>query len=133
MWIDPWGLAGNPETATHITYIGIDAETGKPYVGYASMQGKQKAEDVLKYRYGNDFSRFNGMPEVIYSGYGQSGKNTARGKEQRTYEDLGGLEGTTNKQNPVGKNNPNRSTYLDGADKHPSKRPTKKEVNANYG
>lgn len=60
-------------------------------------------------------------------------KKTARGKEQRTYEDLGGLEGTTNKQNPVGKNNPNRSTYLDGADKHPSKRPTKKEVNANYG
>ena len=118
IWIDPWGLAGNPETATHITYIGIDAETGKPYVGYASMQGKQKAEDVLKYRYGNDFSRFNGMPKVIYDGYGQSGKNTARGLEQRTYEKHERLGGTANKQNPVGENNANRKTYLDAADKH---------------
>ena len=124
MWIDPWGLAGNPQTATHITYVGPDKKTGLPYVGYASMQGKQNPYDVLKYRYANDFSRFNGMPKVIYHGYGQSGKNTARGKEQRTYEDLGGLEGTANKQNPVGRNNPNRNNYLNAADKHPSKVPT---------
>ena len=93
-WIDPLGLVGNPETATHITYQGIDSATGKPYVGYASMPGKQIGEDVLSYRYGGDFSRFGGQaPDVLYEGYGQSGKNVARGLEQRTFERLGGLEG----------------------------------------
>ncbi|HEK3117452.1 TPA: RHS repeat-associated core domain-containing protein [Proteus mirabilis] len=90
-WIDPWGLAGNPATATHITYQGIDKATGKPYVGYASMQGNQTAQDVLKYRYANDFSRF---------------------------EQLGGLEGTANKQNPVGQGNARRTEYLNAADEH---------------
>ena len=82
------------------------------------MQGKQNPSDVLNYRYANDFSRFETKPEVIYDSYGQPGKNTARGKEQRTYENLGGLEGTANKQNPVGENNANRKTYPDAADKH---------------
>jgi RHS repeat-associated protein len=93
-WIDPLGWAGNPATATHITYQGIDAATGKPYVGYASMQGNKVGTDVLNYRYGSDFSRFGGQaPEVIYEGYGQSGKDTARGLEQRIFEKNGGLEG----------------------------------------
>lgn len=39
-------------------------------------------------------SRFKTKPEVIYDGYGQPGKNTARGKEQWTFEHFGGLEGT---------------------------------------
>ncbi|EPK7485903.1 RHS repeat domain-containing protein, partial [Proteus mirabilis] len=118
-WIDPWGLAGNPATATHITYQGIDKATGKPYVGYASMQGNQTAQDVLKYRYGNDFSRFGGSPpEIIYDGYGQKGKDIARGMEQRTFEQLGGLESTANKQNPVGQGNARRTEYLSAADEH---------------
>jgi RHS repeat-associated protein len=118
-WIDPWGLAGSPVTATHITYQGIDAATGKPYVGYASMQGKQTSQDVLKYRYGNDYGRFGGqMPEVLYDGYGQSGKDIARGLEQRTFENLGGLDGTANKQNPVGQGNARRTEYLNAVDEH---------------
>ncbi|ORF13240.1 hypothetical protein BGI00_04100 [Snodgrassella alvi] len=126
MWIDPWGLAGNPKTATHITYLGIDSKTGKVYVGYASMQGRQDPIAVLKYRYGNDFSRFDGIPTIIYDGYGQSGKNTARGLEQRYYEKYERLGGTANKQNPVGKNNANRKTYLDAADKHLSAKKRRK-------
>jgi len=118
-WIDPLGLVGNPETATHITYQGIDSATGEPYVGYASMPGKQIGEDVLSYRYGGDFSRFGGQaPDVLYEGYGLSGKNVARGLEQRTFERLGGLEGTANKQNPVGPGNIKRIDYLNSADTH---------------
>ncbi len=118
-WIDPLGLAGNPATATHITYQGIDAVTMKPYVGYASMQGNQTAADVLNYRYGGDFSRFGGnAPDILYSGYGQGGKDVARGLEQRTFENLGGLKGTANRQNPVGEGNARRDIYLDAADKH---------------
>ncbi|WP_033851964.1 RHS repeat-associated core domain-containing protein, partial [Yersinia wautersii] len=118
-WIDPLGLAGNPATATHITYQGIDAATGKPYVGYASMQGNQTAQSVLDYRYGNDYSRFGGTPaQVVYEGYGQAGKDVARGLEQRRFEQLGGLEGTANKQNPVGQGNARRAEYLNAADDH---------------
>ncbi|MFU0889384.1 RHS repeat-associated core domain-containing protein, partial [Kluyvera sichuanensis] len=119
-WIDPLGLAGSPTTATHITYQGIDATTGKPYVGYASMQGHQTAQDVLNYRYGGNFERFGGQaPQVIYDGYGQSGKDIARGLEQRRFEQLGGLDGgTANKQNPVGQGNARRTEYLNAADEH---------------
>ena len=118
-WIDPWGLAGNPATATHITYLGTDKATGKPYVGYASMQGNQTAQDVLNYRYGGNFERFGGTPPVIlYDGYGQKGKDIARGMEQRTFEQLGGLDGTANKQNPVGQANARRTEYLSAADEH---------------
>ena len=118
-WIDPWGLAGSPLTATHITYQGVDAATGKPYVGYASMQGHQVAQDVLNYRYGGNFDRFGGQaPQIIYEGYGQSGKDLARGLEQRRFEQLGGLEGTANRQNPVGQGNARRTEYLNAADEH---------------
>ncbi|WDG76999.1 DUF6531 domain-containing protein [Pseudomonas chlororaphis] len=122
-WTDPFGLTGDPATATHITYLGTDAETGKPYVGYASMQGKQSPADVLKYRYGSNFERFGGQaPDIIYDGYGQQGKDTARGLEQRTFEKFGGLSGTANKQNPVGENNGRRTEYLEAADSHLSKK-----------
>nr|WP_258878925.1 RHS repeat-associated core domain-containing protein [Paraburkholderia sp. BL6669N2] len=122
LWVDPWGLAGDPATATHITYQGLDAATGKPYVGYASMQGNQTAQDVLRYRYGNDFSRFGGQaPDILYEGYGQAGKDIARGLEQRTFENLGGLEGAANKQNPVGAGNARRTEYLSAADEHLNK------------
>jgi len=83
------------------------------------MQGNQTAQDVLKYRYGNDFSRFGGQaPEILYDGYGQAGKDTARGLEQRTFENLGGHDGTANKQNPVGQGNVRRTEYLNAADEH---------------
>ena len=116
-WTDPFGLNGDPATATHITYVGVDSATGKPYVGYASMQGHQTPQDVLSYRYGGNFDRFGGTaPTVQYSGYGQAGKATARGLEQRYFEQFGGLDGTANAQNPVGPLNPRRTEYLDAAD-----------------
>ncbi len=118
-WIDPLGLACNPAKATHITYQGIDAATGLPYVGYASMPGARDALDILNYRYSGDLARFGGsMPTVLFDGYGQAGKDIARGLEQRTFEGLGGLDGTANKQNPVGPRNARRDAYLDAADRH---------------
>ena len=118
-WCDAWGLAGSPTTATHITYLGVDKATGKPYVGYASMQGKQVGSDVLNYRYGSNFDRFGGQaPQVLHTAYGQDGKDTTRGLEQRVYEGLGGKDGTANAQNPVGKGNGRRKEYLAAADKH---------------
>jgi RHS repeat-associated protein len=118
-WLDPLGLAGNPATATHITYLGMDSATGKPYVGYASMQGSQAEIDVLKYRYSGDYGRFGGnAPEILYRGFGQEGKDTARGLEQRHFEAFGGLEGTANTQNPVGIKNARRDEYLAAADNH---------------
>jgi hypothetical protein len=81
------------------------------------MQGQQTPQDVIKYRYGNDFSRFGGTaPDPLFSGYGQAGKDTARGLEQRTFEHLGGLQDTANKQNQVGEGNTRRSIYLKAAD-----------------
>ncbi len=126
-WIDPLGLTGNPATATHITYWGVkEVEVAKgifevrPYIGYASMQGQQTAADVLNYRYGSNFTGFadGAAPEVFFKGYGQGGKDIARGLEQRTFEGLGGLEHTANERNPVGEFNPRRDTYLEAADKH---------------
>lgn len=121
-WVDPLGLAGNPATATHIMYQGIDAATGKPYIGYASMQGHKLPAEVLDYRYSGNFSRFGGQaPEILYSGYGQEGKDIARGLEQRTFEKFGGLKGTANAQNPVGIGNERRDIYLKAADEHLAK------------
>jgi RHS repeat-associated protein len=115
-WIDPLGWAGDPVNATHITYVGV--KDGKPYVGYASKPGlNQPPEDVLKYRYPNT-EHFDVEPKVVYSGNGQAGKDTARGLEQRLFEQKGGLAGTSNKQNPVGLNNSNRERYLAAADEH---------------
>ncbi len=106
-------------TDTHITYQGIDATTGKPYVGYASMKGRQAGTDVIKYRYSGNFERFNGEPpRVIFEGYGQAGKNIARGLEQRRFEQLGGLSGTANRRNPVGVGNINQTDYLNAADNY---------------
>jgi RHS repeat-associated protein len=128
-WIDPMGLAGNPATATHITYQGM--KDGKPYVGYASMQGCQDPRDVLKYRYSGDFSGFEGgEPRILYSGYGQGGKDTARGLEQSTFEKLGGLGKTSNKQNPVGQGNGRKNIYKAAAAKHcPCGKPQKPDCN----
>ncbi|KMK51464.1 hypothetical protein RO21_06260 [[Actinobacillus] muris] len=120
-WIDPLGLVGNPATATHITYRGFDVKTGKSYIGYASKQGYyiSNAQKVLDYRYNSSFERFGGKhPEILYKGYGQEGKDIARGLEQRYFEQAGGLGNTANKQNPVGLNNKRRDIYLEAADKH---------------
>ncbi len=50
-------------------------------------------------------------------------QQSPRGLEQRQFEKLGGLEGTSNKQNPVGPNNPRREEYLAKADEHINKPP----------
>lgn len=97
------------------------------------ISGGRYAFDVLKCRYGNDFSRFGGQaPKILYSGYGQDGKDIARGLEQRTFENLGRLEGTANKQNPVGENNARRKDYLKAADAH-LKKSSSKSTGKNKG
>ena len=124
-WIDPLGLAGNPAGATHITYVGM--KNGVPYIGYASMPGCQNPDAILKYRYSGNFSVFDKSqpPQIIYVGYGQRGKDTARGLEQKTFEDYGGMEKTAsgqkktaNKQNPVGENNGRIKEYTAAAKAH---------------
>ncbi|QIJ06649.1 hypothetical protein GII14_04970 [Shewanella chilikensis] len=116
-WVDPLGLAGDPAKATHITYLGW--KDGKPYVGYASKPGfGHSAQDVLNYRYSQNYEAFDIKPDPIYHGEGVKGKYTARGLEQRKFEELGGLDGTSNKQNPVGEKNPRRSDYLNKADEY---------------
>jgi RHS repeat-associated protein len=113
-WSDPRGLTGNPAAATHITYQGV--KDGKPYVGYASMPGCQDPRDVLRYRYSGNFDIFDGgQPKILYAGYGQAGKDVARGLEQITYKNLGI---TSNKQNPVGLRNKRRGIYLAAAAAH---------------
>ncbi|CAN7709447.1 DUF6531 domain-containing protein [Variovorax sp. LjRoot290] len=132
-FIDPWGLTGDPAKATHITYEGV--KDGKPYIGYASKPGLgHSAEDVLKYRY-PDTDHFDVPPKPFYVGDGLEGKQTARGLEQRVFEDRGGCvpcppgktNKTSNKQNPVGENNANRDDYLAAADKHRAKEAAEKE------
>ncbi|MCX8753111.1 RHS repeat-associated core domain-containing protein, partial [Snodgrassella sp. B3837] len=123
MWIDPWGWKTG-EGYTHITYQGV--KNGKPYIGYASKPGMgHSAQEVLDYRYHNNYSIFDVKPEPIYRGEGAAGKATARGLEQRTFEQMGGLEGTSNKQNPIGINNPRRQEYLAAADEHLNKTKSK--------
>ena len=114
-FIDPLGLVGNPATATHITYIGI--KDGKAYVGYASKQGCHDPEDVLKYRYSGGFSPFDSamQPIIIFAGYGQSGKDIARGLEQSTYEKL---DKSANEQRPVGPKNQRKDEYAKAAAEH---------------
>ena len=132
MWIDPFGLAGDIKTATHVTYIGYKG--GKPYIGYASMQGCKTASQVIRYRYNSNFDVFdaNTAPLPLYVGYGEKGKLTARGLEQRYFELYEGNintkqnllkpNNTANAQNPVGINHSNWKNYMDSADKHLSSR-----------
>jgi RHS repeat-associated protein len=120
MWIDPWGLK-SANGRTHITYEGV--KDGKPYIGYASMDGVNRtAEEVLKYRYPN-FDNFDIEPKPVYIGTDQKGKDIARGLEQRLFENRGGLNGTSNKQNPVGQKNSRRDIYLQEADDYMKKNP----------
>ncbi len=128
-FIDVFGL--NVQTGanrTHVKYSGI--KDGKPYHGYASapIEDGLTGDDIVNRRYGGDFSDFDVAPEVDYIGEGVEGKRTARGLEQRGFEADGGLDGTSNKQNPVGPNNQNRQKYLDAADAH-----NKKKVKASCG
>ena len=116
------GLAGDPAKATHITYQGVKDD--KPYVGYASKPGfGHSAQEILDYRYGKSYDAFDMEPKAFYKREGLEGKYTARGLEQRQFEKLGGLEGTSNKQNPVGPKNPRREEYLAKADEHINKPP----------
>lgn len=89
----------SPSQRTHITYEGV--KDGKAYIGYVSMEGLGlNGDDILKYRYNGDFSKFDVKPKVVYVGDGQTGKDIAKGLEQRLFENRGGLENTSNKQNP---------------------------------
>ena len=55
----------------------------------------------------------------------RNAKATARGLEQRLFEQAGGLADTANAQNPVGINNANRDKYLKNADSHLAKQAPK--------
>ncbi|MCF5026653.1 RHS repeat-associated core domain-containing protein [Pseudomonas lurida] len=122
-WIDPWGWAGDPAKATHITYVGV--KDGKPYVGYASKPGLgHSAQDVLNYRYPNK-DIFDVAPRAVFKGNGQEGKDIARGLEQRIYEDKLKEGPVANKQRPVGPKNKRRDIYLAAADKHRGVKPQK--------
>lgn len=128
-WIDPFGLEINTTAdRTHVTYEG--SKGGKPYVGYASMPGMQSGQDVVAYRYGNDYASegLDGPPRVVFAGYGETldesrgMKAIARGLEQRGYEDAVAANGgdrskVANAQNPVGERNQNRDAYLEAADR----------------
>ena len=97
------------------------------------MPGKQSADAVLRYRYNSNFSVFDGgqAPVILYEGYGQAGKDVARGLEQRYFEQHGGLGSTANRQNPVGQGNKRRDKYLKAADSHLSKCKPCKEKSLN--
>jgi hypothetical protein len=119
MWIDTIGL--NVKTGagrTHVKYSGV--KNGKPYHGYASAPTdlNLSADEIVSRRYNGDFSDFDVDPVPDYMGEGVKGKQIARGLEQKGFEDDGGLKGTSNKQNPVGENNPNKQKYADAADEH---------------
>ncbi|MEX3746001.1 MULTISPECIES: hypothetical protein [Lysinibacillus] len=124
VWIDPFGL--NVKTGagrTHVTYQGV--KNGLPYTGYASAPShlNLKPDEIIAYRYGNNFDNFGGVPpKHVYVGEGVSGKQTERGLEQRLYEadvEAAGGDKTkvANKQNPVGAGNQKRKKYLNAADK----------------
>ena len=87
------------------------------------MPGDQTGLDVLNYRYSSNFDAFDAKPEVVYRGYGLEAKQTARGLEQRLFEDYGGLDNTANGQNPVGPRNANQETYLNKADQYRAANP----------
>ncbi len=119
--IDPLGLSSNGTDRTSITYLGqklMPDGTVRPYVGYASMPGSRVPEEVLRYRYSDWTTTFSERPEIAYSGEGVNGKQTARGLEQRYYEELVKNGPVANRQNPVGVNNANRDNYLQAADQH---------------
>ena len=119
-WIDIFGLnnVSTGEGRSHVKYSGI--KEGKPYHGYASAPTSDglTPDEIVSRRYGGNFDDFDIAPTVDYSGEGKTGKQTARGLEQRGFEADGGLKGTSNAQNPVGPNNANRQKYLDAADEH---------------
>ncbi len=54
----------------HVKYTGV--KNGKPYHGYASMPYKEgwTAQDVIDYRYNNNFDDFDVAPQSVYSGEG---------------------------------------------------------------
>ena len=108
-------LKGNVSTGAgrdHVTYRGI--KNGQPYTGYASAPSSENLspEEIISRRYGGNFDEFGGTPPTAaYSGSGVEGKKTARGLEQHYFEEDGGLDKTSNKQNPVGSNNGKKSLY----------------------
>ena len=115
---------GNVSTGAgrdHVTYEGT--KNGKPYVGYASAPAGQfnTAQEIVNYRYSNDFSQFGGVPPTPVKGTfgtGVKGKAKARGTEQAKYQKnvkKHGKKNVANSQNPVGPNNRKKDTYMKAA------------------
>ncbi|WP_375563439.1 DUF6531 domain-containing protein (plasmid) [Bernardetia sp. OM2101] len=124
IWMDILGL-NNVQTGAgrdHVTYRGT--RNGKAYTGYASAPSSADLtpDEIISRRYGGNFDTFGGTaPTSVYSGSGVDGKHTARGLEQRYFEqDVANLgrSNVDNAQNPVGPNNGNRDSYLEKADNH---------------
>ena len=123
--IDLFGLDVKTGTGrTHVTYIGV--KNGLPYVGYASAPSELNltAQEIVNRRYGGNFKQFGGVaPSPVFFQPDETGKQIARGLEQRYYEiKLSQVEGditkVANKQNPVGVNNPNKDIYFKQADEY---------------
>jgi hypothetical protein len=66
---------------------------------------------------------------MVDRAYGVEGKQPARGLEQRSFEDYGGLSKTANLQNPVGAENANRDAYVRKADAYRTANPDDVGVN----
>ena len=129
-WIDPFGLnVSTGANRAHVTYRGTKG--GLPYTGYASapLDRNLTANEIIAYRYGDDFSLFGGVaPVAVYFGIGVTGKNTARGLEQHYYEkDVEAAKGdktkVANQQNPVGENNKKKKRYKNAADMYLKEKP----------
>ena len=75
-------------------------------------------QDIINYRYNNNFDDFGGVaptPIPGTHGNGVAGKAKARGAEQATYQknvETYGKENVANKQNPVGPNNKRKDEYM---------------------
>ncbi len=142
-WIDPLGLdVKSGKGRVHVKYTGYKNVNGQilPYHGYASMpyikgQAIPSADEIIANRYNNNFSEFTGgqAPQYDYVGLDEAGKQTAGGLEQKGFENDGKLEGTANKQNPVGVNNKNKDVYEQAANKHENQNKINETDNSKTG
>jgi hypothetical protein len=119
------GRNGNVRTGegrVHVAYKGR-LKNGEWYSGHASAPkrlGFKTALQVIKYRYGNNFSKFKGgkAPKELYMGSDQSGRKISLGLEHLS-------RGSGNRVNPLGDRNPKIDTFLKAAKRwqraHPKK------------
>ena len=85
--------------------------------------GFKYADEIIHYRYGGDYSKFGGIkPQAVDGTFlsGEAGKWTARGMEQKIFQEWVNELGVwddmiMNLQNPVGPNNARIDDYMDAA------------------